>query len=88
MRSPTSHVRLSAAYTREHGWTMVAIHLLLTRVIILYMLIAAGWGLFNAFRHRPATDSYRTTLLIGEALFVANARLAGARLLAPVFRRS
>jgi hypothetical protein len=60
--------------------TMLSVHLLLTRVIILYMLICAGWGLWNYFRHRPATDSYRTTLLIAEALFVVQS-LVGLELL-------
>lgn len=59
---------------------MVPIHLLLTNVIILYMLICAGWGLVNASRHRPASDSYRTSLLIGEGLFVVQA-LVGLELL-------
>lgn len=59
---------------------MVGIHELLTRVIILYMLICAGWGILNALRHRPATDSYRTTLLIAEGLFVVQA-LVGLELL-------
>jgi len=59
---------------------MVAIHLLLTRTIILYLLICAAWGLSNALRARPASDSYRTTLLIAEALFVVQA-LVGLELL-------
>lgn len=59
---------------------MVAIHELLTRVIILYTLICAGWGLYNAFRGRPASDSYRTSLLIAEGLFVVQG-LVGLELL-------
>jgi hypothetical protein len=59
---------------------MVAIHELLFRVIALYTLICAGWGLFNHFTHRPVTDSYRTTLLIAEGLFVVQA-LVGLELL-------
>src|SRR5579883_745866 len=59
---------------------MIAMHELLTRVIILYMLIGAGWGFYNAFVHRPASDSYRTTLLIAEGLFVVQA-LVGLELL-------
>jgi hypothetical protein len=49
---------------------ILPIHDGLTRVIILYLLFCAAWGLFNAFRKRPVTDSYRTTLLIAEGLFV------------------
>jgi len=49
---------------------VVTVHEGLTRVIILYVLICAAWGLANALRKRPVTDSYRTTLLIAEGLFV------------------
>jgi hypothetical protein len=49
---------------------IVSVHEGLTRVIILYLMICAAWGLFNAFRKRPVTDSYRTTLLIADGLFV------------------
>ena len=49
---------------------VITIHDGLTRVIILYLLICAAWGLFSALRKRPVTDSYRTTLLIAEGLFV------------------
>ncbi|HVC34250.1 MAG TPA: hypothetical protein VNL16_12135 [Chloroflexota bacterium] len=59
---------------------MVAIHLLLFRVIVLYTLICAGWGFWNFFTHRSVTDAYRTTLLIAEGLFVVQA-LAGLELL-------
>ncbi len=48
-------------------------HQILTQVIILYVLSCAGWGLIGALRHRPASDSYRTTLLIAEGLFVLQA---------------
>ncbi|HVB96122.1 MAG TPA: hypothetical protein VNG11_00180 [Chloroflexota bacterium] len=59
---------------------MIAVHELLFRVIVLYMLICAGWGFYNAFTHRPANDSYRTTLLIAEGLFVVQS-LVGLELL-------
>jgi hypothetical protein len=59
---------------------MVPVHELLTRAIVMYMLICAGWGLLNAARRRPATASYRTTLLIGEMLFIIQA-LVGLELL-------
>ncbi len=52
---------------------MVPIHEFLSRAIILFMLICTVWGLFNAVRNKPATDSYRTTLLIAEGLFVLQA---------------
>ncbi len=59
---------------------MLPVHVLLTRTIILFMLIVAGWGLVNAARRRPPSDSYRTTLLIGELLFVVQG-LIGLELL-------
>ncbi len=49
---------------------VILVHDRLTTVIILYLLICAAWGLFNAARKRPVSDSYRTTLLIAEGLFV------------------
>lgn len=59
---------------------MIGIHELLFQMIALYTLICAGWGLINYRRHRPVTDSYRTTLLIAELMFVAQA-LVGLELL-------
>lgn len=59
---------------------MVAIHELLFRVIVLYTLICAGWGILDGLRRRPTTDSYRTTLLIAEGLFIIQA-LVGLGLL-------
>ncbi len=76
----TRRARLLAADKSESTLALVAIHLLLTRAIILYVLICAAWGLSNALRARPASDSYRTTLLIAEALFVVQA-LVGLELL-------
>ena len=52
---------------------MVNIHLTLSTVISLYLLICAGWGIYNGIRGKPASDSYRTTLLIAEGLFVIQA---------------
>ncbi|HLG50917.1 MAG TPA: hypothetical protein VKY56_04680 [Chloroflexota bacterium] len=60
---------------------MIALHAFLSRVIMLYTLIGAGWGLLLAVRRRPASDSYRTTLLIAEGLFAVEA-LVGIVLLA------
>lgn len=59
---------------------MVALHLLLKNVILLYMIICAAWGIYNGIRQRPASDSYRTTLLIAEGLFVVES-LVGMELL-------
>lgn len=56
------------------------LHGRLAWAIILYMLICAVWGIANAIRHRPATDSYRTALLIAEGLFVVQC-LVGLELL-------
>ncbi|MBX6772632.1 MAG: hypothetical protein IRY83_12955 [Chloroflexi bacterium] len=60
---------------------MITLHAFLSRVIMLYTLIGAGWGLLLAVRRRPASDSYRTTLLIAEGLFAVEA-LVGIILLA------
>ena len=49
---------------------MVLIHQRVAYAIIMYMLICAVWGLANHFRHKPVSDSYRTTLLIAEGLFI------------------
>ncbi len=59
---------------------MIALHALLFRVIALYTLICAGWGVLTFLRHRPVSDSYRTTLMIAEGLFVLQA-LVGLELL-------
>ncbi len=59
---------------------MIAVHELLFRVVALYTLICAGWGLLAYVRQRPVSDSYRTTLLIAEGLFVIQA-LVGLELL-------
>lgn len=49
---------------------MVTVHDFLKNAILIYLFFCAVWGLYNAARHKPVTDSYRTTLLIAEALFV------------------
>ncbi len=59
---------------------MIALHELLSRVIALYTLISAGWGLLIFLRHGTVGDSYRTTLMIAEGLFVIQA-LVGLELL-------
>lgn len=58
----------------------VYLHHQLAVVAFLYMIAVAGWGIFNGIRQRPASDSYRTTLLIAEALFVVQS-LVGMELL-------
>jgi hypothetical protein len=57
----------------ELALLMVNIHQTLGTVIALYLLICAGWGTFNGIRGRPASDSFRSTLLIAEGLFVLQA---------------
>jgi hypothetical protein len=56
------------------------IHQRLDIAIGLFMAACAIWGIFNGVRQRPATDSYRTTLLIAEGLFVVQS-LVGMELL-------
>lgn len=60
---------------REYYRAMDALHVTLKNVIVMYMLICAAWGIYNGMRQRPASESYRTTLLIAEFLFVIQALL-------------
>ena len=59
---------------------MLQIHILLKNVILLYMIACAAWGIYNGIRQRPASDSYRTTLLIAEGLFIVES-LVGMEML-------
>ena len=52
---------------------MAVIHDFLKNAIVIYLFVCAVWGLVNAARHIPVNDSYRTTLLIAEGLFVIQA---------------
>jgi hypothetical protein len=52
---------------------MTTAHDFLKNAILIYLTLCAVWGLASAIRGRPASDSYRTSLLIAEALFVIQA---------------
>jgi hypothetical protein len=52
---------------------MSTVHEFLKNAILIYLTLCAIWGLASAARGRPASDSYRTSLLIAEGLFVLQA---------------
>jgi hypothetical protein len=61
---------------------MSTVHDFFKNAILIYLLICTIWGLASAVRGRPASDSYRTGLLIAEGLFVVQALVGIALLLA------
>lgn len=50
--------------------------------IMVFMLVIGMWGMVNAARRQPITQTYSAMLIIGELLFVAQALLGGILLLA------